>query len=70
VTAIQNRKFIGAVMRYYLHTQGWLWPNIRVRDVIERPEVEHARPLENKNCEFYAPRLTHIKDQKPLEMLC
>ncbi|MEN8380801.1 tyrosine-type recombinase/integrase [Acinetobacter radioresistens] len=46
VTAIQNRKFIGAVMRYAIATlRAENDPTYAVRDVIARPEVEHARPL-------------------------
>lgn len=49
VTAIQNRKFIGAVMRYAISTlRADYDPTYAVRDVIERPEVEHARPLEKQ----------------------
>ncbi|WP_180109362.1 MULTISPECIES: tyrosine-type recombinase/integrase [unclassified Acinetobacter] len=46
VTAIQNRKFIGAVMRYAIATlRAENDPTYAVRDVVIRPEVTHARPL-------------------------
>lgn len=46
VTAIQNRKFIGAVMRYAIATlRAENDPTYAVRDVVVRPDVNHARPL-------------------------
>lgn len=46
VTAIENRKKIGSVMRYAIATlRAENDPTYAVREVIERPEVEHARPL-------------------------
>lgn len=46
VTAIQNRKFIGAVMRYAIATlRAENDPTYAVRDVVARPDVNHARPL-------------------------
>ena len=46
VTAIQNRKFIGAVMRYAIATlRAENDPTYAVRDVVARPEVTHAKPL-------------------------
>lgn len=46
VTAIENRKKIGSVMRYAIATlRTENDPTYAVREVIERPEVEHARPL-------------------------
>lgn len=47
VTASNNRIFIGAVMRYAIATlRAEYDPTYAVRGAIERPEVEHARPLE------------------------
>ena len=46
ITAIQNRKFIGAVMRYAIATRrAENDPTYAVRDVVARPEVTHARLL-------------------------
>lgn len=46
VTAINTRKFIGAVMRYAIATlRAENDPTYAVRDVIVRPDVNHARPL-------------------------
>ena len=46
VTAIQNRKFIGAVMRYAIATlRAENDPAYAVRDVVARPEVTHAKSL-------------------------
>lgn len=46
VTAIQNRKFIGAVMRYAIATlRAENDPTYAVRDVVARPEVTHAKSL-------------------------
>lgn len=46
VTAIANRKVIGAVMRYAIATlRAENDPTYAVRDAVIRPEVEHARPL-------------------------
>lgn len=46
VTAIQNRKFIGAVIRYAIVTlRAEYDPTFAVKDYVERPDVEHARSL-------------------------
>lgn len=46
-TAIQNRKFVGAVMRYAIATlRAENDPTYAVRDVIERPQIKHAKPLD------------------------
>lgn len=46
-TAIQNRKFVGAVMRYAIATlRAVNDPTYAVRDVIERPKINHAKPLD------------------------
>lgn len=46
-TAIQNRKFVGAVMRYAIATlRAENDPTYAVRDVIERPKINHAKPLD------------------------
>lgn len=46
VTAIANRKFIGAVMKYAVVTlRAEYDPTIAVAGAVQRPEVEHARPL-------------------------
>lgn len=46
VTAIQNRKFIGLVMRYAIVTlRAEYDPTYAVKDYITRPEVEHAKPI-------------------------
>lgn len=51
VTAMQNRMFIGGVMRYAIVTlRAEYDPTYAVKDVIDRPEIEHARPLTKKEC--------------------
>lgn len=51
VTAIQARQNIGAVMRYAIATSRADYdPTFAVRGIIERPEVEHARPLTSQEC--------------------
>ena len=46
VTAIQNRKFIGAVMRFAIATlRAENDPTYAVREVISRPDVSHARSI-------------------------
>ncbi|KQD02435.1 tyrosine-type recombinase/integrase [Acinetobacter soli] len=46
VTAIQNRTFIGTIMRYAIATlRAEYDPTYAVRDVVERPEIDHARPM-------------------------
>lgn len=46
VTAINTRKYIGAVMRYAIATlRAENDPTYAVRDVVVRPDVNHARPL-------------------------
>lgn len=46
VTAIQNRKYIGAVMRYAISTlRAQYDPTQAVANVIQRPSIQHARPL-------------------------
>lgn len=46
VTAIQNRKFIGAVMRYAITSlRAEYDPTLAVVGAVQRPDVEHARPL-------------------------
>jgi integrase len=46
VTAIENRKFVGAVMKYAIVTlRAEYDPTAAVAGAIQRPEVEHARPL-------------------------
>lgn len=46
VTAILNRQFISAVMCYAVSTlRAEYDPTYAVRKVIERPDIEHARPL-------------------------
>ena len=46
VTAIQNRKFIGAVMRYAIATLRCDYdPTQAVKEAISKPDVEHARPM-------------------------
>lgn len=48
-----NRRFIGLVMRYAIATmRAEIDPTYAVRDVIEMPEVEHARPLSKKEKEL------------------
>lgn len=47
VSAIQNRTFIGGVMRYAIATlRAEYDPTYAVKNVVERPEIEHARPME------------------------
>lgn len=58
VTAIQNRKFIGAVMRYAIATlRADNDPTYAVRDVVVRPDVNHARPLTKSEKEHLISRL-------------
>ncbi|OTK60302.1 tyrosine-type recombinase/integrase [Acinetobacter pittii] len=47
VSAIQNPTFIGGVMRYAIATlRAEYDPTYAVKNVVERPEIEHARPME------------------------
>lgn len=47
VSAIQNRTFIGGVMRYAIATlRADYDPTYAVKNVVERPEIDHARPME------------------------
>lgn len=47
VTAIQNRKFIGLVIRYAIVTlRAEYDPTYAVKDYVTRPDVEHARPID------------------------
>lgn len=58
VTAIDNRKFIGAVMRYAIATLCADYdPTYAIRDAIERPDVEHARPLEKNEARMLRNKL-------------
>lgn len=58
VTAIDNRKFIGAVMRYAIATlRADYDPTYAVRDAVERPEIEHARPLDKNEAKQLRNRL-------------
>ena len=58
VTAIDNRKFIGAVMRYAIATlRADYDPTYAVRDAVERPEIEHARPLDKSEAKQLRNRL-------------
>ncbi len=51
VTAMQARQNIGAVMRYAIAmSKADYDPTYAVKGIIERPEIEHARPLTNKEC--------------------
>ena len=62
VTAIQNRKFIGAVMRYAIATlRADYDPTYAVRDVIDRPEVEHARLLEKQELRILRTKIDTYK---------
>lgn len=62
VTAIQNRKFIGAVMRYAIATlRAENDPTYAVRDVVARPEVNHARALTKEERHQIRYRLEHYK---------
>ena len=58
VTAIQNRKFIGAVMRYAIATlKAENDPTYAVRDVVVRPDINHARPLTKNEKEHLISKL-------------
>ena len=58
VTAIENRKKIGSVMRYAIATlRAENDPTYAVREVIERPEVEHARPLTPAERKYFRSRI-------------
>jgi integrase len=47
VAALNNRKYIGGVIRYAIATlRADYDPTYAVKNAIERPTVEHARPLE------------------------
>ncbi|MPW43394.1 tyrosine-type recombinase/integrase [Acinetobacter guerrae] len=62
VSAIQNRTFIGAVIRYAIATlRAEYDPTYAVRDVVDRPEVEHARPLEKKERQILITKLNSYK---------
>lgn len=62
VSAIQNRTFIGAVIRYAIATlRAEYDPTYAVRDVVNRPEIEHARPLEKNEQKIL---ITKLKDYK------
>ncbi|MBF7694260.1 tyrosine-type recombinase/integrase [Acinetobacter pollinis] len=50
VTAIQNRKFIGLVMRYAIVTlRAEYDPTYAVKDYVTRPDVEHAKPIDRSD---------------------
>ena len=58
VTAIDNRKFVGAVMRYAIATlRADYDPTYAVKDAIERPDVEHARPFEKSEAKLLRNKL-------------
>lgn len=58
VTAIDNRKFIGAVMRYAIMTlRAEYDPTFAVAGAIQRPEVEHARPLTKDEAQILRTKL-------------
>ena len=58
VTAIDNRKFIGAVMRYAIATlRADYDPTYAVRDAVERPEIKHAKPKDKSEAKQLRNRL-------------
>lgn len=60
VTAIENRKKIGSVMRYAIATlRAENDPTYAVREVVERPDVEHARPLSPAECKIFRERINN-----------
>lgn len=62
VSAIQNRTFIGAVIRYAIATlRAEYDPTYAVRDVVDRPEIEHARPLEKKERQILITKLNSYR---------
>lgn len=68
VTAIQNRQFVGKVMRYAIATlRAEYDPTYAVREVIERPEVNHARPLETDELKRLRSRLETYKGSQTVK---
>ncbi|AXQ22421.1 DUF4102 domain-containing protein [Acinetobacter wuhouensis] len=62
VTALNNQKFIGAVMRYAIATlRADVDPTYAVRGAIVRPEIEHARPLTNQEQKLFRSGLDTFK---------
>ena len=58
VTAIQNRKFIGAIIRYAISTlRAEYDPTYAVKDAVEAPDVEHARPMTDDEKRFLRTKL-------------
>lgn len=61
-TAIQNRKFIGSVMRYAIVTlRAEYDPTQAVAGAIQRPDVEHARPLTKDEAKQLREKLENYK---------
>ncbi|MFW1859213.1 tyrosine-type recombinase/integrase [Acinetobacter defluvii] len=62
VTALNNQKFIGAVMRYAIATlRADNDPTYAVRGAIVRPEIEHARPLTKQEQKLFRSGLDVFK---------
>ena len=57
-SAIQTRKFIGAVMRYAIATlRADYDPTYAVRDAIKSPRVEHAQPLSQDAAKLFRSKI-------------
>ncbi|MCU4435231.1 integrase arm-type DNA-binding domain-containing protein [Acinetobacter bereziniae] len=62
VTAIQNRKFIGAVMRYAITSlRAEYDPTLAVVGAVQRPDVEHARPLTKEEAKNLRSKLENYR---------
>ncbi|AXY56661.1 DUF4102 domain-containing protein [Acinetobacter chinensis] len=62
VTALNNQKFIGSVMRYAIATlRADNDPTYAVRGAIVRPEIEHARPLTKEEQKLFRSGLDVFK---------
>lgn len=62
VTAMNNQKIIGAVMRYSIATlRAETDPTYAVRGVLMRPEIEHARPLTREEQALFRRGLDNFK---------
>lgn len=62
VTAMNNQKIIGSVMRYSIATlRAENDPTYAVRGAVSRPEIEHARPLTGVEQKHFRSGLDNFK---------
>lgn len=62
VTAINNRQIVGQIMNYAIATlRAKHNPTLALMDVVDRPPVEHARPLTQTEMQAFHGRLAHYK---------